>query len=319
MALTRRQALGAGGGLLLAAAAPPPWPGMTASGRVAVEGGTVAWRRFGGGPKTPLLLIHGGPGVPSDYLDPLSALGDERPVFVWDQLGCGRSDHPTDPRLWTRARFVDEMTRVRRALGLDQVHLLGHSWGATLAVDHLRAVGQVGVQSLILAGPLLDTARYLEDSMVLLRTLDPHTQAAISAAIQLGRFDTPAFKTADSDYASHFLSRRPQPATKPLLDWTLGHLAQSVYETMWGPAEYVCTGSLRSLDLVPVLPRLRTPTLYVSGEYDECTPDASRFFASHMPNALVETIPGAAHLTTIDAPDEMNRITCRFINGRDRH
>ena len=111
---------------------------------------------------------------------------------------------------------------------------------------------------------------------------------------------------------------RFQPATKPLLDWALGHLAQSVYETMWGPAEFVCTGSLRSLDLVPVLPHLKVPTLYVSGEYDECTPDASHYFASHMPNASVQTIPGAAHLTTIDAPDEMNRITRRFINVHDR-
>lgn len=318
MALTRRHVLGAGGGLLLTGAAPPTWPGITASGHVPVEGGTVAWRRFGGGPNIPLLLIHGGPGVPSDYLDPLGALSDERPVFVWDQLGCGRSDHPTDPRLWTRARFVDEMTRVRHALGLDQVHLLGHSWGTTLAVDYLRGVGAGGVRSLVLAGPLLNTPRYLRDSDALLRTLDPHTQAAISTAIRREEFDTPRFKEADGDYALHFLSRRPQPATKPLMDWALGHIAQSVYETMWGPAEYVCTGSLRSLDLVPSLPHIEIPTLYVSGEFDECTPDASRFFASHMPNASAEVIPGSAHLTTIDAPDEMNRITRRFIGGHDR-
>ena len=315
----RRLALSDGGGLLLGAAAPPIWPGVTASGRVAVEGGTVVWRCFGGGPQTPLLLIHGGPGVPSDYLDPLSALGDERPVFVWDQLGCGRSDHPTDARLWTRARFVDEVTRIRRALGLDQVHLLGHSWGAALAVDYLRTVGQEGVRSLVLAGPLLHTARWLQDSAILVRTLGPSTQAAISAAMENGEFDTPAFKAADSDYASHFLSRHPQPATKALGDRALDHLARPVYETMWGPAEFVCTGSLRSLDLTPDLPRLEVPTLYVSGEFDECTPDTSRFFASHMPNASVRVIPAAAHLTTIDAPDEMNRITRGFINAHDGH
>ena len=277
----------------------------------------MTWRRFGGGTGTPLLLIHGGPGVPSDYLDPLSALGDERPVFVWDQLGCGRSDHPTDPRLWTRARFVDEMARVRRALGLEQVHLLGHSWGATLAVDYLRTNGQAGIRSLILAGPLLDTARYLAASAVLLQSLDGPSQAAIATAIRNGDFSTPAFKAADNDYASHFLSRHPQPTTKPLLDWSLGHIAMPVYETMWGPAEYVCTGSLRSLDLTPYLPHLTIPTLYVSGEFDECMAGTSRFFASRSPSASLNVIPGSAHLTTIDAPAETNLIVHRFLGAHD--
>src|SRR5262245_23333968 len=97
----------------------------TGEGRIAVPGGTVAWRRFGDGPKTPLILIHGGPGFPSDYLEPFAALGDERPVYVWDQLGCGRSDRPSDTALWTLKRFVQEFDAVRTAVVPDRVHILG--------------------------------------------------------------------------------------------------------------------------------------------------------------------------------------------------
>jgi hypothetical protein len=43
-------------------------------GRIAVPGGEVVWRRFGDGPRTPLLAIHGGPGFPSDYLETLARL-----------------------------------------------------------------------------------------------------------------------------------------------------------------------------------------------------------------------------------------------------
>src|SRR6187200_1765545 len=93
--------------------APTP---KASEGRIRVPGGTVVWRRFGGGPKTPLLLIHGGPGFPSDYLEPLAALSDERAVFLWDQLGCGRSDRPTDVSLWTVQRFVQELEAVRAEL-----------------------------------------------------------------------------------------------------------------------------------------------------------------------------------------------------------
>jgi proline iminopeptidase len=46
--------------------------------------------------KTPLVLLHGGPGVPSYYLNPMASLSDERPVIFIDQLGCGRSDQIVD-------------------------------------------------------------------------------------------------------------------------------------------------------------------------------------------------------------------------------
>lgn len=102
-------------------------------GYVDVPGGKVWYRVVGGGDRTPLLLLHGGPGSPSYYLEPLGALADERPVVFYDQLGAGRSDQPTDTTLWRVDRFVEELAAVRAALGLDEVHILGHSWGTMLA------------------------------------------------------------------------------------------------------------------------------------------------------------------------------------------
>ena len=101
----------------------------------------------------PLLVLHGGPGVPHDYLQDLARLADEgRPVVFYDQIGCGRSDHPDDAALWTMATYVDEVAAVRDALGLDRVHLFGHSWGGWLALEY--ALGRPsGLASLVLARP----------------------------------------------------------------------------------------------------------------------------------------------------------------------
>src|SRR5258707_7361045 len=55
--------------------------------------GRVRWRVARSGPRTPLLLLHGGPGAGHDYLEPLSALADERPLMFYP-LGCGPSDRP---------------------------------------------------------------------------------------------------------------------------------------------------------------------------------------------------------------------------------
>src|SRR2546425_3874548 len=75
-------------------------------GYVQVTGGRVWYRIVGHGPKVPLLVLHGGPGAPSYYLEPLERLGDDRPVVFYDQLGCGRSDIPSDTSLWNVGRFV---------------------------------------------------------------------------------------------------------------------------------------------------------------------------------------------------------------------
>ena len=72
----------------------------------------------------PLLCLHGGPGVPHDLLAPITRLAEQgRAVVVYDQLGCGRSDHPHDPALWSVALFVEELAAVRQALGLERIHL----------------------------------------------------------------------------------------------------------------------------------------------------------------------------------------------------
>src|SRR5437879_3781719 len=65
-----------------------------------VPGGPIWYRVAGTGSGTPLLLLHGGPGARSCRLSALAALGDERPIVFYDQLGSGRSGRPTNPELW---------------------------------------------------------------------------------------------------------------------------------------------------------------------------------------------------------------------------
>ena len=92
--------------------------------RVAVEGGEVAVYSYGASEQI-LLGLHGGPGLPCDYVrDSHSVMADHGyRVVVYDQLGCGQSDKPDDTSLFNVARYVDEVEAVRSALGLGRVHL----------------------------------------------------------------------------------------------------------------------------------------------------------------------------------------------------
>ncbi len=71
------------------------------------NGHRVWTKTVGDGPGLPLLLLHGGPGAGHDYLEPLEALGSDRPVIFYDQLGCGRSEKPENRALWTIRAGVD--------------------------------------------------------------------------------------------------------------------------------------------------------------------------------------------------------------------
>ena len=100
---------------------------MSHEGFIDLEHGRIWYRQSGGGDALPILLLHGGPGAASYYLEPLEErLAQHRPVVVYDQLGCGRSDMPDDTSLWTIDYFTNEVDQMREALGLDQCHLLGH-------------------------------------------------------------------------------------------------------------------------------------------------------------------------------------------------
>ena len=117
--------------------------------------GHNVWYRIAGdseGPgKLPLLCLHGGPGAPHDYLEPLEEMAAEgRRVIFYDQLGCGNSDQPHDPSMWTVDLFVEEVGVVRRALGLERVHILGQSWGGMLAMEYALTQPE-GLASLIVA------------------------------------------------------------------------------------------------------------------------------------------------------------------------
>lgn len=204
-------------------------------GYVDVTGGRVWYRVVGGGHQTPLLLLHGGPGAPSYYLNPLAALSDERPVIFYDQLGAGRSDRPTQTDLWTMERFIEELAQVRRALGLKDVHILGHSWGTMLAVDYMLTTPS-GVRSLVLASPALSISRWLADAETLKRTLPELVQAAIATHEADGTFDSPEYQAAVLEYYKRFLCLRdPWPDD---VNKTFAELGQSVYTTMWGPSEF---------------------------------------------------------------------------------
>jgi proline iminopeptidase len=286
--------------LLLFGCAPPVVEPPT-EGFVSVEGGRIWYQRMGNGTGIPLIVIHGGPGSTSFGLKVWGALGDERPVFRYDQLGSGKSDRVTDTSLYNVDRFVRELQALRDTLGLAQVHLYGRSWGAML-VQAYMATAPKGVESVVLSSPLITAAQWSADADSLIRELPDSFQRAIAVAESLGIYNEPTYNAATKFYYSQFLKRLPDHDVVNA-DSARATRDKAVYEYMWGPNEFTATGTLRNFDGTNWLTtRFRVPTLFVTGEFDQATPATTERFSRLVPGAEFVMIRGAAHSTENDNP-----------------
>ena len=283
-------------------------------GRVPVPGGRVWWRRIGDGPGTALLLLHGGPGASS--LGSAEWLGDlpaERPVVFYDQLGSGASDHPDDPALWTVDRFVAELAAVRDALGLDEVVLVGHSWGTMLATSYL-AIAPEGVRGVVLSSPCLDAQQWARDQLAHLAALPEDVRETIERCERDGHTDGEEYAGAmQVFYERHLCRLDPWPESMTRM---MAELNTDVYGPMWGASEWHVTGTLGGFDARPVLPAIDVPVLMLAGEHDEATPETVRAQAELVPDATVHVFPGASHMTYVEVPDDYRTVLTGFLAER---
>jgi proline iminopeptidase len=289
-------------------------PAATAGeGRLDVPGGRIWYMRSGTGEGTPVILLHGGPGFPSHYLKSLEALGDERPVVRYDQLGAGKSDPVTDTTLFTIDHFVSELDSLRAALGYERVHIVGHSWGTILGFEYYRAHPE-HVASLTLASAALEIPAWLANTREMVGTLSDSAQEAIRVREASGEYTAPDYQNAINEFYAKYVFRRPVAAD---LDSAMAGFNQTLYGYMWGPSEFTATGTLKSYDATPLLGAISVPTLYTVGEFDEADPETIRRHAGMTPGARFELIPEAAHITTWDNPEATLRAIRTFLREVD--
>jgi proline-specific peptidase len=283
-------------------------------GFVPVDGYRVWYRVVGGGSDHegfPLLVLHGGPGVPHDYLENLEALASEtRRVVFYDQLGCGNSDHPDDPSLCRVSRFADELATVRRELGLDQVHILGQSWGGMLAIEYALRQPE-GLVSLILANTLSSMPMWIAEANRLRAELPPEVNATLLRHEEAGTTDDPAYQDAmNVFYARHVCRVIPMPEfVQRAFDKT-----GFVYNYMNGPSEFHVIGVIKDWDRTDRLSEIHVPTLIISGRYDESTPLINEVLHRGIVGSEWVLLENSSHLAHVEEPELYMQTVQVFLN-----
>ena len=256
----------------------------------------------GDGP--PLVLVHGGPGLWDMFGGLAAQLADLCTVHRWDQRGCGRSG-PGGP--YTLARAVADLDAVRAAAG-ERVALLGHSWGAQLALryalDHPDRVTRLG---------------YLSGTGTSVESWRPAFHAAF-----LRRTGRDAARLRELDATD--------PRGAAALRWSADvhdrARAAAVVEAMTTPWYGVNTEANQGLDadvrahwdeaaVLAACRRLAVPTLILEGAEDARPRWAVDPLAAALPEVTRVTLPDLGHLPWLEDPDRVLPVLRDFL-ARDR-
>lgn len=262
--------------------------------------------------RLPLLCLHGGPGGSWDYLEPLEAIAETgRRVIFYDQLGCGNSDEPHNPTMYTIDLYVEEIEAVRQTLGLERVHILGQSWGGMLAMEY--ALTQPSdLASLILADTTASMPQWESETSRLVAELPPNVQKTLREHEEANTTDSPEYKEAYRVFSLRHICRiDPRPecvtrmATKP---------GDEVYKTMWGLSETKVTGTLKDWNIVSRLAEINVPTLVVGGRYDEATPALTETIHRGILGSEWVIFENSSHFPHIEETESYLQVLVQFLN-----
>ena len=280
---------------------------------LAVPGGKIWYQKFftkDNQDKTPIIILHGGPGFPHNYLENLASLAIKLPVIFYDQLGCGKSALSEENNdLWKLPRFIEELAILINHLGAKQVYLLGHSWGATIAAEY-AIKNPHKIKKLILSSPLLSTPLWAKDTRYLLEQLPDVSRVVIKHELD-GTYDSQEYQDATLTFYQHYLCRLPE--WPEALKYSFEHFNTTVYKTIFGPSEFTVTGNLSDFDCLDQLYLLTMPTLITCGRFDEARPESMQNIVKKLPEGKLVIFEKSAHVAHLEESDLYLNVLTDFI------
>lgn len=270
------------------------------------------YRIVDGGNKTPIILIHGGPGSTHNYmelLDDISKTG--RKVVTYDQLGCGNSYLDGHPELWNAKTWIQELIQLRSFLHLDECYLLGQSWGGMLIIQYMIENQPVGIKGIVLSSTLPSASLWAHEQHRLIHFMSQEDQEAIRFAEKNNIWNNPEYLKANEKFmklhcadiqpnAPECLTRKKKTGNEP-------------YLYGWGPNEYNPTGSLKNFEYTDQLYKITVPTMVMSGTNDLCTPLIAKTMYDNIPHAKWELFDGARHMCFAEQNDKYCNLLTKWL------
>ncbi|KAF7790798.1 hypothetical protein EIP86_001755 [Pleurotus ostreatoroseus] len=268
----------------------------------------------------PLVLIHGGPGIPHDYLLPHASLSQTHsiPVICYDQVGCGWSTRlPDKPKeFWKEELFMDELENLVARLGIaNDFDVLGHSWGGMLATKWASTRHPKGLGRIVIVGTPASIDLGDKSVAMLIEGLPDATRAVIKKHLEAGTTEEPEFKAAVQYYFSQHICR---------LDPWPEHFAKSlermgedptVSKAMSGTTEFFVTGNMKGWRVLDTLHCITQPTLVINGRYDQAQDLCVSPFFEKIEKVKWVQLGNSSHLPFFEEKERYFQILTQFLRS----
>ena len=288
---------------------------------ITLDNGYHLWTNTQGEGDIHLLALHGGPGGNHEYwedtAEQLAKQGLNIQVTMYDQLGSLYSDQPdySDPEIakkyLTYEYFLDEVDEVRAKLGLDNIYLIGQSWGGLLVQEYAVKYGQ-HLKGAIISSMVDEIDEYVDHVNALReKTLPADAVAFMKECEDRNDYSNPKYQEYVQIMNEQYVDRKQPSKLYHLKD--LG--GDAVYNVFQGDNEFVVTGKLKDWHFRDQLKNIKVPTLLTFGEHETMPLETAKTMDSLIPNSKLVTTPNGGHHHMVDNPDVYYKHLADFIRS----
>lgn len=285
--------------------------------RIPVGSLSLYARTMGQGPS--VIVLHGGPDFDHRYFLPaLDRFGDSYRLIYYDQRGRGRSADQVRPDDVSLMSELEDLDTVRTFFGLEAPVLLGHSWGAVLALEYaLRYPSRVSRLILMNPAPVsaTDVAQFRKAYVALLGP-EMERQRAIAASAAYQRGDPEAvvaryrihFKPAfyGSDAFEQLMAAMRDAFVRQGSSGIVK--ARAVEDRLMRD-----TWDVPGYDLLPQLRQLRVPTLVLASDHDFIPVTLAAHIAEAIPGATFVTLKDCGHFSYLECESDVRGALTAFM------
>ena len=284
-------------------------------GYAPVPGARLYFREVGGG--RPIVILHGGPDFNHNYLLPeLDRLSSAYRLIYYDQRGRGKSSPGVVAEHVSIESEVDDLDLIRAHFGFATITVLGHSWGALLAMEYaIRHPERVSHVVLLNPAPASygDRLRF-RDHLVAIAKASVAKMRAISATPEYARGDIEAEAEYYRAHFSKALFRSDQVET--VVRRLRAHFTPDDIVKARAIEERLHAQTWRqAAEHGPLarLPMLRAPTLVIHGDNDFIPLQCAKNVAQALPGARLVVLPDCGHFAFLERPAEVFAAITRFL------
>lgn len=261
----------------------------------------------------PLLVLHGGPGLDHTMFGShLDALAETYRLVLLDGREQGRSGRGTDPGTWTLQQHARDVSAVAASLGASRYAVLGHSFGAFVAVQHAADFPGAAVATIISSG--VPSTRYMEAVEEGLAVFEPEE---LREQVTRSWADEATAQTQE-DCRTLLTDQMPWHFKDPH-DPRIAELCAGLDDMVFSPAVLRASsleGGDLAIEVEDALPFVTQPVLVLAGRHDRtCVPAAAERMAELIPGSELHVFEQSGHMTFVEQEQEYVDVVRRFLDA----